>query len=40
MNNLVSFDRLKLTNNVLDDNGHVSNPLTNSKVAVAYRGED
>jgi len=24
MNNLVSFDRLKLTNNALDENGHVS----------------
>jgi len=24
MNNLVAFDRLKLTNNALDDNGHVS----------------
>jgi len=24
MSSIVSFDRLKLTNNVLDDNGHVS----------------
>ena len=28
MSNLVSFDRLKLTNNVLDDNGHVSISFT------------
>lgn len=27
MKQIVSFDKLKLTNNLLDDNGHVSNPL-------------
>lgn len=26
MKQIVSFDKLKLTNNLLDDNGHVSNP--------------
>lgn len=28
MKQIVSFDKLKLTNNLLDDNGHVSNPPT------------
>ena len=27
MKQIVSFDKLKLTNNLLDDNGHVSTPL-------------
>ena len=27
MKQIVSFDKLKLTNNLLDDNGHVSDPL-------------
>lgn len=26
MKQIVSFDKLKLTNNLLDDNGHVSDP--------------
>jgi len=26
MKQIVSFDKLKLTNNLLDDNGHVSGP--------------
>ena len=28
MKQIVSFDKLKLTNNLLDDNGHVSHPRT------------
>lgn len=28
MKQIVSFDKLKLTNNLLDDNGHVSDPRT------------
>lgn len=27
MKQIVSFDKLKLTNNLLDDNGHVSTPM-------------
>jgi len=29
MKQIVSFDKLKLTNNLLDDNGHVSDTLFN-----------
>lgn len=35
MKQIVSFDKLKLTNNLLDDNGHVGNPFLGSGLSLA-----
>ena len=38
MKQIVSFDKLKLTNNLLDDNGHVSDCLPRLPVSPKARG--
>lgn len=40
MRQIVSFDKLKLTNNLLDDNGHVSPQATVGDGPTRHRGLD